>query len=70
MSAERLEIARRVGEWRTDAEMLDAALQALIDRRRGAQIDAAYADAYAVAPLDTPDAWGDIASFRSAAAGT
>ena len=35
--------------------------------RRRDEIDASYA-AYDEHPLDEPDAWGDLASFRRAAA--
>lgn len=70
VSAELLASARAVDEWATDAAMLDAALNALIDRRRSAEIDLAYADAYGAAPLDVPDVWGDVATFRTAAADT
>jgi hypothetical protein len=37
---------------------------------RGAEVDAAYADAYGAHPLDEPDEWGDLASFRTAAGAT
>lgn len=50
-----------------DAALLDAALSALLERHRAAEIDTSYA-AYDTQPLDTPDAWGDLASFRDAAA--
>jgi hypothetical protein len=50
----------------TDAALLDMALAALLDRQRAAEIDVAYA-AYDEHPLDQPDAWGDLASFRQAA---
>jgi hypothetical protein len=50
----------------TDAALLDEALAALLRRHREVEIDAAYA-AYDEHPLDEPDAWGDLASFRSAA---
>jgi len=50
----------------TDAALLDEALQALLARHRSAQVDAAYA-AYDEHPLDEPDEWGDLASFREAA---
>jgi hypothetical protein len=53
----------------TDAALLDSALAALLDRRRAAEIDVTYA-AYDEHPLDEPDAWGDLASFREAAAGS
>jgi hypothetical protein len=49
-----------------DAALLDAALKALVARYRAAEIDAAYA-AYDERPLDEPDEWGDLASFRDAA---
>jgi antitoxin MazE5 len=39
---------------------------ALMARERAAEFDAAYA-AYDAHPLDEPDAWGDLASFRAAA---
>jgi len=46
---------------------MDEALEAFLARHRGAEIDASYA-AYDEHPLDEPDAWGDVASFRRAAA--
>jgi hypothetical protein len=51
----------------TDAALLDEALAALLARHRAVEIDAAYA-AYEEQPLDEPDDWGNLASFRSAAA--
>lgn len=59
--------ARGLREGATDAVLLDEALRALVARHRAVQIDAAYA-AYDEHPLDEPDEWGDLASFRSAAA--
>ena len=59
--------ARRVRSDPTDSALLDAALKALVERERAAELDAAYA-AYDEAPLDTKDDWGDLASFREAAA--
>ena len=59
--------ARQLRSQLTDAALLDEALGALLGRHRSAQIDAAYA-AYDEHPLDEPDAWGDLASFREAAA--
>jgi antitoxin MazE5 len=50
-----------------DAALLDAALEALLARERAAEVDASYA-AYDEVPLDTEDAWGNLASFRHAAA--
>jgi hypothetical protein len=67
VDAELLEQARRVGPGSTDAALLDAALHALLARHRAAEIDAAYG-AYDEHPLDEPDEWGDLASFREAAA--
>jgi len=51
----------------TDAALIDEALAALLARHRSAEVDAGYA-AYDVHPLDEADAWGDLASFRRAAA--
>jgi hypothetical protein len=51
----------------SDAALLDEALAALVARHRAAEIDAAYA-AYDEHPLGEPDEWGDLESFRSAAA--
>jgi hypothetical protein len=51
----------------TDAALLDQALTALLDRHRAAAIDNTYA-AYDKHPPTEPDAWGDLASFREAAA--
>ncbi|HEY4916272.1 MAG TPA: hypothetical protein VIH92_05155 [Solirubrobacteraceae bacterium] len=62
-----LESARQALAPLTDAAMLDQALTALLDRHRAAEIDASYA-AYDAHPLDEPDAWGDLGSFREAAA--
>jgi hypothetical protein len=50
-----------------DAALLDEALSALLARHRAAEIDAAYA-AYGERPLAEADEWGDLASFRNAAA--
>jgi len=46
---------------------LDEALAALLARHRGAEIDRSYA-VYDEHPLDEPDDWGDLASFRERAA--
>jgi hypothetical protein len=62
-----LEEARRIRSESNDAALLDEALGALLIRHRAAQIDAAYA-AYDTSPIDEPDEWGDLASFRKAAA--
>jgi hypothetical protein len=49
-----------------DAKLLDEALTALIANHRSAEIDASY-EAYDRIPLDTPDEWGDLASWMEAA---
>jgi hypothetical protein len=59
--------ARRLRSTLTDAALLDEALAALLARHRAVEIDAAYA-VYDEHPLEEPDAWGDLASFREAAA--
>jgi len=65
-----LEDARRLHTGTTDAELVEEALTALLDRYRSAEIDAAYEAAYAAHPIDGEDEWGDLASFRSAASAT
>ena len=59
--------ARAARQGLNDAALLDAALEALLARQRAAEIDASYA-AYDETPLDAEDAWGDLSSFREAAA--
>jgi hypothetical protein len=61
-----LEKARSLLSGSNDAQLLDEALVALLARYRAAEIDASYA-AYDVTPIDAPDEWGDLASFREAA---
>lgn len=58
--------ARRARAGANDATLLDEALEALLRRDRAAQFDRAY-EAYDEHPLDEPDAWGNLASFREAA---
>jgi hypothetical protein len=70
VDADLLADARRSHHGSSDAELIDEALSALLARYRGAEIDDAYAQAYAAHPLDEPDEWGDLASFRSAASAT
>jgi len=62
-----LSSARRLRAGLTDSALLDEALASLLARNRAAEIDASYA-AYDERPLDEPDEWGDLASFRQAAA--
>ena len=59
--------ARQLFATLTDSALLDQALMALLHEHRAGEIDAAYA-AYEKHPLAEPDAWGDLASFREAAA--
>jgi hypothetical protein len=59
--------ARRLRSKLTDSALIDEALEALLARHRAAEIDASYA-AYDKHPIDEPDDWGDLASFRTAAA--
>jgi len=66
VDAELLDGARRLRSGITDAALVDEALRALLVRHRAAEVDAAYA-AYDGHPLDEPDEWGDLASFRRAA---
>jgi len=46
--------------------LVDEALKALLARHRAADMDASYS-VYERHPLNEPDAWGDLASFREAA---
>jgi hypothetical protein len=59
--------ARSVNPGQNDAALFDAALAALLARTRAFAIDAAYS-AYDEHPIDEPDEWGDLRSFRTAAA--
>jgi hypothetical protein len=59
--------ARRTRGGVTDAALIDEALGALLARHRAAEVDAAYS-VYDEHPLDEADEWGDLASFREAAA--
>ncbi len=66
MDQQLLDRARGLRSGRTDAALIDEALKALLDRERSAEVDASYA-VYDEHPLDEPDAWGDLASFRRGA---
>jgi hypothetical protein len=59
--------ARRALPGLPDSAVLDRALAALLHQHCAAESDAAYA-VYGEYPLGEPDAWGDLASFREAAA--
>ena len=64
VDAELLDSARRASK-KPDSALVDEALAALLARHRSAEVDASYA-AYEEHPLDEPDEWGDLASFRRA----
>lgn len=59
--------AREVKAGMPDSALVDDALSALLARHRAVEVDAAYAT-YDQHPLDEDDEWGDLASFRAAAA--
>lgn len=67
VDAELLNNARMARSGLTNAALIDEALAALLVRYRAAEVDASYA-AYDDHPADEPDEWGDLASFRRAAA--
>lgn len=62
-----LQDARSLRSDLNDAALLDLALSAFVARHRAAEIDAGYA-AYDQRLIDEADEWGDLASFREAAA--
>jgi antitoxin MazE5 len=64
-----LDSARRLLSGKTDAALIDEALEALLMRHRAAEVDASYA-AYDEHPIDEPDDWGNLDAFRRAAAAT
>jgi Arc/MetJ family transcription regulator len=66
VDSELLAQARRVDAGSSDASLIDEALRALLARHRASEIDDAYR-AYDAHPIDEPDEWGDLASFRNAA---
>lgn len=66
MDANLLDSARRA-TGKPDSALIDEALAALLSRHRAAEVDESYA-AYDSHPLDEPDEWGDLASFRRAVA--
>jgi hypothetical protein len=67
VDGQRLANARLVRPNTPDATLLDEALAALIAKHRATEVDASYA-AYDKHPLEQADEWGDLASFREAAA--
>lgn len=66
VDAELLSSARGVRAGITDAALIEEALSALLARHRSAEVDASYG-AYDKHPVDEPDEWGDLASWRRAA---
>lgn len=64
VDSELLESARKTSG-KPDSALVDEALAALLARHRAVEVDASYA-AYDEHPLDEPDEWGDLASFRRA----
>ncbi|MEX1207166.1 MAG: DUF2191 domain-containing protein [Acidimicrobiia bacterium] len=58
--------AREIRAGANDATILDESLKALLRGHRSAEVDAAYT-VYDEHPLNQPDEWGDLASFRQAA---
>ena len=67
VSKELLDKARDLRSGITDAALIDEALEALLIRHRSAGVDASYSP-YEEHQLAEPDEWGDLASFRRAAA--
>jgi hypothetical protein len=63
-----LHAARDALEPRNDAALVDAALAALLGQLRRVEVDQAYVAAYEDHPLEEPDDWGNLESFRRAAA--
>lgn len=66
VDAELLKSARELRVGGTDASLVDEALRTLMLRHRSAEIDASYS-AYDSHPVDEPDQWGDLATWRQAA---
>jgi Arc/MetJ family transcription regulator len=58
--------ARALDPLASDASLVERALRALLAQHRRAEVDEAYARAYAEQPLDAPDDWGDLESFGAA----
>jgi hypothetical protein len=66
VDGELLASARRLRSKLSDAALLDEALGALVAQHRASEIDTAYRR-YDRVPLDEPDEWGNLESFRRAA---
>lgn len=70
VDADLLGHARTANAGMSDSELIDCALAALLAQLRSAEIDEAYTAAYTEHPIEERDEWGDLDSFRSAAAAT
>lgn len=66
VDAELISEARELRAGVTDAALVDEALAALLAVNRAGEVDATYL-AYDQVPLDQPDEWGDLESWRRAA---
>lgn len=65
IDAELMERARVILCEVSDSSLIETALRSLLAAHRHAEVDARY-QAYDDRPLDTPDAWGDQASWAQA----
>ena len=65
-----LQDARDTGAGANDAELIDAALAALLASYRRVEIDERYSTAYTAHPPDEPDECGDLSTIRDAASAT
>lgn len=70
VNVELLDAARRLHDGHTDSSVIEAALRALLQQYRAAEIDAQYAAAYRRLPPDSADEWGDLVGFLDAASRT
>ena len=68
VDADLLGRARAAHGGRTDASMVESALEALLREHRAAEIDSVYARAYRETPMNTPDEWGALGAFLDDAA--
>lgn len=64
VDADLLRTARKMSG-KPDSVLVDEALTALLAGHRAAEVDASYT-VYDEHPLEEPDEWGDLASFRRA----
>ena len=64
-----LAAARSASPDARDSKLLDEALAAFVAKHRTDEVDRSY-EVYDRRPLSEPDEWGDLASFRDAAAAT